>query len=60
MCSTQGNNENRSSIIRKKKVKWMSTAKQWETLQRPCVSVTQEEWDSFTEIMNDKWTKKKM
>ena len=35
----------------------MSTAKRWETLQRPCVSVTQGEWDSFTEIMNDKWTK---
>ena len=29
-----------------------------ETLQGPCVTVTQEEWDTLDEKMNDKRTKK--
>ena len=34
-----------------------SLRKDGEPLQRPCVTVTQEEWDSSIKIMNNKWIK---
>ena len=45
MCSRQRNNENGSSMTQKNV---------GETLQESCVTVTQEEWDSSSEIANDK------
>ena len=37
----------------------MFTSKRWRSVAGPFVTVTQEEWDSSTEIMNDKQREKK-
>ena len=54
--STQPNKENGPSMTQKETTKWSVHLKTMELLQGPC-TVIQEEWNSFTEKMNNKWTK---
>ena len=55
MCSTQG--EWVVNDSKENKELECPLRNDGETLQRPCVTVTQEGCDSSTEIKNDKWAK---
>ena len=56
MCSTQSNNEGGSSMTQRKQKTGVVYPLQndGKTLQGLCVTITQEEWDSYTKRMNKK------